>query len=410
MIACSLSALAVLASSVIADAGSPPAAGVDDLRAAVAEMLADAQTRASLLAGSGTSGFDKGFFVTSDDGDFKLVLNGVIQFRHLVNHSDQPPAGGDDVTHGFQNARTRLSFGGFLGDRTWKYYVLTGSGASGSWGVLDAYIRKHLGDTWFVQWGQFKLPLMYEWMVTERTQQFVDRSLVEAHFSPSYSQGVMLGVEHDAWRAFAAFSDGLRARDTDFSEGARQLTADWAATGRVEFKPIGAWTDYTDYQSFRDGKELLVVGAAVHGQDGRDVFTASDRTIVRSTVDVSWKLGGANIAGALVHSHEATTGADFDKLGAVIQAGVFVSDPLELIARYEWGDLDGAGTIEQDLNLLTVGCNYYFARHAMKLTLDAGYAFDAIDPLWTGSGRGFLPDAPGQDGQVVVRAQFQVLF
>ena len=53
----------------------------DEIRALVHDVLADADTRASLLQSGMTAGWDKGFFLASSDGNFKLKVAGQIQFR-----------------------------------------------------------------------------------------------------------------------------------------------------------------------------------------------------------------------------------------------------------------------------------------------------------------------------------------
>ncbi len=39
-----------------------------------------------------------------------------------------------------------------------------------------------------------------------------------------------------------------------------------------------------------------------------------------------------------------------------------------------------------------------------------GFAFDEISSDWATGGAGWREDSPGEDGQVVLRSQFQLLF
>ena len=52
----------------------------DEIRGLVQDVLADADTRASLLQSGMTAGYDKGFVVGSADGNFLLKINGYTQF------------------------------------------------------------------------------------------------------------------------------------------------------------------------------------------------------------------------------------------------------------------------------------------------------------------------------------------
>jgi hypothetical protein len=63
-----------------------------------------------------------------------------------------------------------------------------------------------------------------------------------------------------------------------------------------------------------------------------------------------------------------------------------------------------------DLSILTIGVNRYYAKHDAKWTTDIGYGFDPVESFWATSGAGYLDDSPGDDGQIVVRTQFQLLF
>ena len=46
----------------------------------------------------------------------------------------------------------------------------------------------------------------------------------------------------------------------------------------------------------------------------------------------------------------------------------------------------------------------------LKLTVDANIVLDPITSTYNSSSRGFLVDAAGEDGQFVLRSQFQALF
>ena len=54
--------------------------------------------------------------------------------------------------------------------------------------------------------------------------------------------------------------------------------------------------------------------------------------------------------------------------------------------------------------------DYYLREHALKATLDVGYGLEPVDDFWTSRGAGWEDDRAGEDGQVVTRLQFQLLF
>ncbi|MCZ6735185.1 MAG: hypothetical protein O7C65_05285, partial [Planctomycetota bacterium] len=94
----------------------------------------------------------------------------------------------------------------------------------------------------------------------------------------------------------------------------------------------------------------------------------------------------------------------------VIQGGYYLSDNWELFGRYEWSDFDLVTVpATEDLNIFTVGATRYFAGHNAKWTTDIGIGLDEVNvpPLAI---TGFRADTPGQDGQVVIRTQVQIMF
>jgi hypothetical protein len=58
----------------------------DEIRGLVQDVLADADTRSSLMANGLTAGYDNGFMLGSEDGNFKLKINGRCRFASI---SDQ---------------------------------------------------------------------------------------------------------------------------------------------------------------------------------------------------------------------------------------------------------------------------------------------------------------------------------
>lgn len=390
-----------------------------ELRELMGDVLADADSRASLLQSGATAGHDGGFFLQSSDGNFRLNLKGMIQFRYVMSLQDNTAdASGDDTRGGFELSRTRYSFSGHVIDPSFKYFIWGGWNASGGALLLDAWIQKDYENGWSIRAGQFKLPTWQEWTFSEARQQFVERSLLDARYGQLYSQGVMGIYKADNLRFYGAFSDGARTLNTpaistgpDSSSSIYQQATDVALTGRAEYLIEGDWANYSDYTSPRDSERTFVVGGSLHYQIGESGTDDLETEILQFTADGSFKFGGWNLYGAFIWSSiddDAMT--DRDEMGFLLQGGYYLTDEFELIAKYEYGDLDGGGAVQDDLNVVTVGFNRYWNSHGMKWTTDIGYALDEIDAGWNGSSRGFRADSAGEDGQIVIRSQLQLLF
>ena len=384
-------------------------------------LLADAAGRPSLDA-TGSGGWDNGFKIQSADGNYSLRLSGEMQFRYVSTFQDHAPNGAKDTALGFESTRTRLGFGGHVIDPSVNYFIFYGlTGGNGV--LLDAWIEKKF-DKLTIRAGQFKLPIWEEWTVSETKEQFVERSVLDARFSQVYSQGVMATWQEDDWRVKVALSDGARSLNDN------TLGTQFGVTGRAEYKWAGEWRQRAYYNSFPEDPKFGVVGAAFHYEDGASAASegsgrpfVDDAKVYQFTADAQVGYGGYGAAIAFIANLEENPGGrDYDQYGVLVQGGYFINEHTELIARYEWGDLDGeAGdrvsamamsdeTTNDTANVLTLGVNRFFAGHAMKFTADASVVLDELSGAWGASGRGFRADSEGAGPQVVLRSQVQLLF
>jgi hypothetical protein len=403
----------------------------DEVRAVVAEMLADAQNRSSLLAG-GNAGHDGKFYLASDDGDFRLNISGNIQFRYIADFRDDDntvgATAGDDFVSGFQTRRTKLYFDGNV-YKTWSYQIEANfDRSSGNFGLDTAVIGHDFGNGWKGRAGQFKLPFSREELISDRYQLAVERSVANQIFTQDYSQGVEVSYSAKAWRILSAFSDGLASKNTDYPNGANQ--ADYALTGRFEWMIAGESFDaFKEFTSERGKPFAALFGAAIHYQDSPNSNSPTDvdKQYLSYTADLSFKGDGWNAYIAGYGRNVDTRGPvgagnnpDFDDFGVEAQFGVRVTKDTELFARYDavFLDSDRFSSGNDSFNFLTAGVVEYFAGHAAKATIDVVYAFDETANLvgarglpqggFPSSGVGLLGDS--EDGEVCARFQFQLLF
>ena len=61
-----------------------------EIRGIVNDVLADADTRASLRDSGVTAGWNNGFFLQSPDGRFRLNVGGMVQARYQYSHIRSP--------------------------------------------------------------------------------------------------------------------------------------------------------------------------------------------------------------------------------------------------------------------------------------------------------------------------------
>jgi hypothetical protein len=363
----------------------------DEIRNLVSDVLADADTRSSLLQDGMTAGWDEHFFLASPDGRF---------------------------------TRTKFTLRGHVFSPDVQYLIRYNVARSGGGtGLQDAWVRYHLNDQLSVRFGQFKLPFNREELVRPGYQQAVERSLVNERLNIKRSQGIELTWTNRNSRAALMASDGgtdsfglvgTAPANTPWS----QPDVDWAFTGRWEQLVAGSWDQFVQFTSPPGDPFALMWGVAGHVQRGE--YTGDFTGGLRDedywfglTADVSAEFGGANLFAALIWQYYDTPQRDvFNVWGLVVQGGTYFTEKLEGFARFEYGhvEVDEFFIDFEDLWLLTIGANYYIDGQDLKFTADIGFGFNPIDVSWNSDIAGWRVDALDGDPQVVFRTQFQLMF
>jgi hypothetical protein len=381
-----------------------------EIRGIVTDVLADADTRSSLQGSGAGAGYNGGFFMSSADGNYSMKLNVLEQVRWTFNNRNDAGTG-EDQTWGFENKRTRLTFGGNMVDSTWSYkvayyFAYTNDVEFDADGAVlaDAFVSKDMGGGLSFTVGQFKLPFSGEYGTDAGNLQFNDYSTISNAFADGYGQGLMLSYSADAFRAAVAYVNALSQVDADW--GAGSPSDEFALTGRAEFKLSGTWDQFNNAMSFRGEEMGVLIGAGLNWADSN---TAGDGDVFGATVDVTVDFGGANVMGAFYWDNNDDAVSE-NPYGFTLQGGVFVSDDVELVARYEYGDLD-TNLDSNDFSTLTFGANWYMAQNTAKLGFNFGYAFDGIG-IWEfpASGNNWLADGTDEDGQWMLQAQMSFSF
>jgi hypothetical protein len=427
----------------------------DEVRALVQDVLADADTRSSLLSQGMTAGYDDGAVIASADGNWLLRTNIHMQQRYVLNFGndvDADIAGGatftgstDDNRWGFENTRTKFILSGNVVSPEWFYYVdinvgsavqntsytlgvdSDGDGVDDTFldvdgvereGVGSAYVGYDYGNGWKVMMGTVKAPLLREELVDSRYQLAMDRSLVNYFFTGGYTDAIVLDYMGDQFHVTGAYSDGANQGQTTWDTA----DTDFAFSVRGEWLAMGTWDQFTDMTSPPGEEQGLMVGAAIHYQSAEDddpSIADIDYTIL--TGDVSWELGGGNLFAAVIYNSLDTPSGfdDSDQFGFVLQGGYYLNDTWELYGRYEFADLDSNAL--DDISIISIGVNKYFAGQHAKWTTEFGWAIDPI--LGNDVAAGSLDGAPGafplagwqidpedEDGQITIKTQIQIVF
>jgi hypothetical protein len=398
------------------------------VRGVVQDVLADADTRASLLQSGMTSGYDDGFILSSTDGNWLLKTNFLMQQRFIFNYQDDSDSFGTDSTrYGFENTRSTFIMTGHVVNPDWFYRVDVNLGSNGGGaipedvrtGTLNSYLGYDFGAGLQMYMGAFKLPFLREELVESQYQQTVERSILGYGFTCGYTDGLGMQYQTDHLRFYGAYSDGFDQAHVQWDQPGPLGHAEYAFTGRFEWKAAGNWEEFEEFTSPRGEEFGILLGVAAHYQKSEfGTFAGPEPDYLFLTGDISVEIGGGNLFAYIVWNNVddsplAPVSNDYNPWGFLIQGGVYVDDTWEVFARYEWSTSDNDFT-NDELSVITVGFNKYFDGQNMKWTTDVGFGLDPV----VGAGQfnglanitGWRQDTNGNDGQFVIRTQWQLLF
>lgn len=408
-------------------APTPVATQTDEVRAIVAEMLADAATRSSLLDEEPASNYaaDRGFHLASADGDFLLKIRGWAQFRYVATlRNSDPVVAPDDFESGFQTSRTKLTFFGHVFEPALFYQVQGNfSPSTGTHVLEDAFFGYRFDNGVALRVGQGISYFMREWHQGDLKTLSADRSVLAFQFGQARSQFIELTYRNKDFRAVGTYSDGFRSQNSDLGAS----PAEWALTGRFDVRLAGSLADFeSEYESPPGSAFGAVVGGAMHYERAPDpnVPGTAEQSLFAWTADLVLKGDGWHVATAGVGYHvtdeAGVPNADFEDFGWQAQTGVFLADDVEVFGRYDVIVPDDARPANATFNMVTAGLNWFVHGHAAKFTLQAAYTPDAVNDTTAGNFGGAGARTPANtllgllpaadEGQLILTAQFQVIF
>jgi hypothetical protein len=385
-----------------------------EIEGMIADVFADAESRATLLQEGALAGIDeKGkVFLQSADGGFSMNINGQIQFRYIFNNVEDRV---DESVSGFQIRRTKLGVKGKVADG-WGYALkFQVDRNSGNVAIDEAKITKKLSDELSFSAGNMKLPFARQELISSSRQVSVDRGLATEFFTLGRSDSLHLKYASGDIAVTTAFSDGANAGYTDWNADAAN---DFAVTGRVDWMAIGDDWGAMKHEFGGVDEDALFIGAAAHYEvaDGSGVIENG----LAWTVDALYKTGALGLSAAIFgnSTENVAAGTDTDQFGFYAQASVDLGNDWDIFGRYDFiDDDDNAGAGTDELQAVTFGFNRHFNKN-VKFTGDVVYIFSGDNPLADGNtstdgedsdGIGLVGAVDGDD-QIALRLQLQLLF
>lgn len=400
----------------------------------VAAVLNDASRHTLGFPPGGSSGhdLDKGFFIKSDDGNFVLYPDLLVQFRGVANYrEDVKKSGSSSSESGFEIRRGKIGFYGtaFSPDLSYRFLwqdTVTGGGLSLQYAYAQYIFAHHAlgnGDL-ALRAGQFKNPVFKEEFTPDRAQLMVERSLANALLGGaalgSETQGVdlILTGADNPLHADLLIDDGIRSSNTDFRDNqpvtvgttTTNVATDFGFAARVDYKLFGRWGDADDLTGVWGRQDLLVVGGGV------DFSQGDNNSTWHYTVDVQYQaLKKLTVLAALygdyVEFRNQNGPSNRTDWGAQVEAGYFITPSLQAIARYSLVrfDSDFKTGGENTFHEIAGGVNWFFGEGGVfgnraKLTIDVNYLPNGSPAA---AGLDYLA-SPSKKDEVVLRTQLQL--
>ncbi|HEX8524070.1 MAG TPA: porin [Tepidisphaeraceae bacterium] len=395
------------------------AASRADHERAIQDVLKDAEKRSQWLQDETfVSNYHNGKFIFRDEtGNFTLHPWFQMQFRNVTNfRQDAVPGGDDNAQNGFEIRRAKFGVDGNLFTPKLTYFLNWGTRRQGGELELEqAWLKYQLDANWSLQGGQFKDPFSHESLAWWDRQLAAERSYPVVVFTggDNYVQGVAALYTQGPFRVNAAFHDGANQYNTDFQDFPTN-GADYGFATRAEYKVLGDWTDYVEFNAVGLKQDLMVVGAAIDYTEAGDTGTLLHTADAQYTLVNGWTFYGAYIARAYQNAPAssgtgAPVAATFDGYDWAIEAeaGYKFDQHWEPFARYTFTnfDQDRVGTLENEVHEITVGVNYFWYNESARFTVDATWLPNGA-PISQG-GTGIL--ANDGSNEFVLRAQFQLV-
>ena len=340
------------------------------VRGLVQDVLADADTRASLQGASGNAGYDGGFTIASGDGNWSLKINGAV-WTSWTTVDDDSVVPANDTDGGFDAPQSWMNYSGTVaGDWSFDIRHDWDNAAGGS--DLDwANASWDLGDGWDLTMGSFRLH-------QNRRTQIDDQYQMAIGHNPgaTVENGLSLGYSGDDMRFWAEMTNGANGTGTA-NDG------DYNTNLRFEYMAEGNWGQFDQFTSAEDGAAgtLIGFGYNVLGNSVTGTNTPDDDTDGDATwnVDVQMQFGGYAIyVGYTDFSDDDGLTGDWNQTD--IGASYYLNSDWELYVTYSDNDANAGETTAIGVNNYWAGQN---ARWTTQYTVDETSAVGDTDTFST---------------------------
>lgn len=353
------------------------------------------------------AGYKDGFFLSTQDGAFKMKLgsrlNVLYSYGIYDNHLNKSSF---DLIH------AKVFLGGHAFSPKLQYFFQTASAqydhlpapwrvqseSDGGFLLEDYYLRGQMGKT-YIQAGQFKVPFSKQWMTYSGNLILPFRSIATQAFHFGRDRGVTLSQYRDTfWFSVGVFNGSgpysLRSNSfakNDFSNGSSNFGGNGHLyVARIHLLPFGA-TGFSEGDVNNTESGRLEFGMSYVFDHQRDLDVSQDAiadenevNIEAYSVDLSWKKKGFAIQSEYYHRNIEKSALASGKGHAWYAQPSFFIVPksLEWVSRYAY--LNDQKSLADNANHeVSTGLNIYFSKnHRNKMQ----FAFSSVWEETAGGG------------------------
>lgn len=328
-------------------------------------------------------GYKKGFFIQSQDGRFKLKIQGRVQARYTHEFLDEQD---DRMAFSIPRARLTLSGHAFTENLTYKFQSDFGKG---NVSLKDFYADYRFVPGWLhLRVGQYKRPFSRQQLTSSGQLEFVDRAITDRYFGAGRDIGLAIHNDYEKSPAFE-YALGVFNGTGDQSHLSGNVAVDLATgegkieSGRFSNVPARLHPALVTRVGYNHGgikgyREADLEGGplrfAIGGSGLMDLNAdGDDSSGIEGEVDYIVKAHGFSTSGAAyVSSAQSGPGFSdqaFQAVGFHLQAGYVIADIIQPAVRYARIAPKGP---DNDLQEILGGLSVYFHEHDVKWQTDGG--------------------------------------
>ena len=336
----------------------------------------------------------EGFSIATKKGDFVFKPYMLVQTSASVNYYDDEgldPAYNQDNVHnsGFAVPYAILGFTGKAFDRL-TFNLSINAAGSGAGILQQAWFDVKVREAFAIRVGKFKTPFSHAYLTTlgESLMPTLPVSLTSSVImpyvlnavTPNIGLGFDLGVEihglvKDRWGYEVGIFNGAGAST---NSATKTFSDDWHIpsllyAGRLTYMPRGVMpSNQGDPRRLHEDKMLFGLSGSLNVESENE--STND---TRLGAEFAWLHRKLYLAAELYYMNVGFTRRQkidetYHYLGGYVQAGYFVAPRVQLAARYDMFNRNGADK-DGFLNMPAVGVNYFF--RGCNLKLQAMYQF-----------------------------------